>query len=162
MASDKTIRALKVEQYLKDNPVKKATKDQFIELFILCEMECKDAILDHWHSCGRKLDVVDTDGIRLRPDSIKNALGPSTEFSFQEEFLLRLFGGNDNSNNPYKRKGLYSAKILRDKITHELLITAIEEVCDRKDELFELMKAFRKGYEDCLKAGEETFYVKES
>ena len=152
MATNKKSRALIVEKYLEENPNRRAVKNQFIESFVLCEMECKDAILSHWHSCGKKLDITDTDKIRLWPDSIKNALGPDSEFCFHEDFLLKLFGGKDNKSNPYKKKGIYSLKILRDKITHELLITAIEEVYDRKDELFQIMREFRNRYEEALKS----------
>ena len=95
----------------------------------------------------KKLDKTDTEGINLWPDVILNALGPGTEYDFTEDFLLRLFGGKDNRNNPYKTKGCYSAKILRDKMTHELLVTAIEEVFDRWEELSELMDEFLEKFE---------------
>lgn len=138
----KASRARIVKTYLHDNPEKRTVKNDFIEQFVLCEMECKDAMLQCWHDNGKKLDKTDTEAIKLFPNVIKNSLGPDTEYGFTEDFLLRLFGGKDNKSNPYKTKGCYSAKILRDKITHELLITAIDEVFDRREELSNLMSAF--------------------
>jgi len=147
MTKEKVHAAYRIEMFLKDNPDKREVKNLFIENFVICEMECKEAILDFWHMCGRKLEVTDTDGIRLWPDAIRNALGPGTPYNYSDDFIKRLFGGKDSKNNPYKKKGSYSAKILRDKITHELLISAIEEVFARREELFQLMADFRTKYE---------------
>lgn len=107
---------------------------------------------------GKKLDKTDTEGIKLWPDAIKNAVGPGTEYDFTEDFLLRLFGGKDNKHNPHKTKGCYSAKILRDKITHELLVTAIDEVFDRWEELSEIMDEFLDKFE----TEEETEAIREA
>ena len=137
----------KITEYLENNPEKRDVKNTFIERFILCEILCKEAMLDYWHDNGKKLDKTDTEGINLWPDVIKNAIGPDTYHDFSEEFLLQIFGGKDNKNNPYRIKGNYSAKMLRDKITHELLITAIDELYNRRDEINELMEKFMDGFD---------------
>ena len=133
-----------VETFLNQNPDKRSVKNDFIELFALCEIECKYAILDHWHCEGKKIDVNDIKSITLHPQPIINSLGEDSYYGFSEDILLRLFGGKDNKHNPYKTKGIYSAKMLRDKISHELSISAINEVWDRKEELFNLMNNFKR------------------
>ena len=132
----------KIQDYLNNNPEKREVKDRFIEDFICCEILCKETMLDYWHNNGKKLDKTDTEGIKLLPDVIKNSQGINTEYGFSEDFLLQLFGGKDNKNNPYKTKGCYSAKLLRDKIIHELLTTAIDELYERRNEISELMNTY--------------------
>ncbi len=143
----KLAKIKKIQEYLNDNPEKREVKDRFIEQFIICEMLCKDTMLDYWHDKGKKIDISDTEGIKLLPDVIKNSQGPGTDYDFAEDFLLRLFGGKDNRNNPYKTKGCYSVKLLRDNITHKLLITAIDELYERRDEIFGLVDTYQARFQ---------------
>ena len=146
MNDGREAKTRRIEKYLDDNPEKRSVKDRFIEQFIYCEIECKNAILENWHSKGQHLDKETTEGIKLRFSLISKALGVESEYGFSDDFLMKVFGDKNNKNNPYRVKGAYSAKTIRDKITHELLLSAIDELYDRRDELFLILSQFREKF----------------
>ena len=102
MNNNREAKTRRIEKYLDDNPEKRAIKDRFIEQFIFCEIECKNAILEYWHSNGLHLDKETTEGIKLQFSLIRKALGLESEYGFSDDFRMKVFGDKNNKNNPYR------------------------------------------------------------
>lgn len=107
------------------------TINQFLGKFILCELCYKDLLYNYLTEKGKPNDkrTLNIDMRQVKPVAKLFALPMS------KERLSVLFGSLETRGNQ-------SAKKLRNSIMHSINQPAIEEIVNRKDELFEVLDEF--------------------
>ncbi len=108
-------------------------KDEFLSMFVLCEIACKSVIEQYKKAIN---ETVELNSIKLDMRSIPPAFS-LFQYEIEKHILSSIFGAS-------KKRGKKSAKKLRDGIVHNLSEEDIKEVMDRKEELLEHMNAFLK------------------
>lgn len=104
----------------------------FLQKFSECEVYCRPVLIAYYKSNGIEIAPEE---IALNRQDIKDAFCEDGVYFDDSKLLTRLFGAE---NKP----GYSSCRWLRNKITHEMMIRAIREVCNRHDALIEDMNIF--------------------
>ena len=112
----------------------KEIKDEFIDLFKVCEslykIVLKKYLLDNNKYKNDKEMILNYNQITA---SLKMC-----QYSIDEELIKKIF----SSVGKYAKKGSKSAKVLRNEVEHSLSTSSIDEIIERKDELFKYMRDF--------------------
>ena len=114
-----------------DKDSNRAIKDQFVEKFVLCEIALKSVLSNYYKTQGKEKEI---DNIEMGLSSIKAAL-KLAHYDIKDENLEKLFKAR-------RKRGERSARDLRNGIIHNLTIPDLQEVTNRKDELFKLLDDF--------------------
>lgn len=117
------------EEFLKKGNNRKVISI-FLEKYSKCEVVCRYCIRNFSSVVGDDEEVIDMD---LK--TIKSALS-EMGYKFEDEKLLTKIWGKNSKRNQS------SCRFLRNKISHELMKRALNEVVERKDELFSYMDEF--------------------
>ena len=114
-----------------DKGMNRQIKDEFIEKFVLCETATKAALKYYYDRKGTPKKFTEID---LNLSSVNSALN-DLQYSFDRELTKKMFKSK-------MKRGSRSAKDLRHRIVHSLSIKDIQEVVDRKEELFKIMDGY--------------------
>lgn len=109
----------------------RATKNDFLEKFMLCEVAIKSLIADYYAETGKKTKPEE---IKLSLPTIKAAL-KFAGYSINQPNLEAVFG-------PSVKRNSKSCKKLRDAIVHSLQSEDIQEVASRSVSLNREMDTF--------------------
>lgn len=102
----------------------------FLTKFSECEVYTRPYLLDYYED-----EEIEENDIKLLRSDIVNAFEIAGIKFDDPKLLTRIFGESD-------KVGESSYRWLRNKITHELMIRAIHEVCDRNEEIIADMDSF--------------------
>lgn len=103
--------------------------NQFKNKFNICETVYKVILFEHQKRKGRKTDSY----LQITMSQVPHAL-KFAGYDFDKALLNELFGARSNNGKTVKK--------LRDEVTHGINQKAVEEIVDRKDELFDYMYCF--------------------
>ncbi len=106
--------------------------DDFREKYNLCESVYKVILAEHQKVKGHK----ETDYLKVTMQQVPHAL-KFAGYGFDKALLTEIFGAKSQ-----KGKTVHTVKKLRDAVTHGIAIEAVQEITDRKEELFGYMDAF--------------------
>lgn len=112
--------------------------DDFKGKYNLCESVYKVILAEHQKVKGRK----ETDYLKVTMQQVPYAL-KFAGYGFDKALLTEIFGAKSQ-----KRKTVNTVKKLRDAVTHSIDSKAVQEITDRKQELFGYMDAFLSGIRD--------------
>lgn len=107
------------------------TKDEFIEKYVLTEVAIKNILSSYYKFKGDEKEV---ESIEMGLTTIKAAL-KLTGYVPEDNTIDKMYKAK-------QKRGLRSARDLRNGIVHDLNVQDIQEVIDRKDELFKLLDDF--------------------
>lgn len=108
--------------------------NDFKNLFNVCETTCKEILFNYLRN--KKNEKVKKESIRLNMNQIHSAFAYA-EYNIDNNILAKIFGSKTEKNNK-------SVKVLRNFVTHDLRISEIKEIINRKKELFDLMNDYLK------------------
>jgi hypothetical protein len=103
--------------------------DNFKDEFTICEMVYKVILRHHQKNKGNSVDR-----LQIRMTQVPYAL-KYAGYDFDKELLDKIFGSED-------KVGSRTVKKIRDALTHSVDQKAIDELFERKDELFGYMNSF--------------------
>ena len=106
--------------------------DTFKNQFNICESAYKIILLEHQKAKG---NIADLKSLKLDMRQVPFAL-KFAGYTFDNNLLNELFGFKS------KIKGCKTVKILRDSITHGISDKCVDEIKERKEELFGYMNSF--------------------
>lgn len=112
--------------------------DDFREKYNLCESVYKVILAEHQKVKGHK----ETDYLKVTMQQVPHAL-KFAGYGFDKALLTEIFGAKSQ-----KGKTVHTVKKLRDAVTHGIASEAVQEITDRKQELFGYMDAFLSGIRD--------------
>ena len=112
--------------------------DDFREKYNLCESVYKVILAEHQKVKGHK----ETDYLKVTMQQVPHAL-KFAGYGFDKALLTEIFGAKSQ-----KGKTVHTVKKLRDAVTHGIASKAVQEITDRKGELFGYMYAFLSGVRD--------------
>ena len=112
--------------------------DDFREKYNLCESVYKVILAEHQKVKGHK----ETDYLKVTMQQVPHAL-KFAGYGFDKALLTEIFGAKSQ-----KGKTVHTVKKLRDAVTHGIASKAVQEITDRKGELFGYMDAFLSGVRD--------------
>ena len=112
--------------------------DDFKGKYNLCESVYKVILAEHQKVKGRK----ETDYLKVTMQQVPYAL-KFAGYGFDKALLTEIFGAKSQ-----KGKTVHTIKKLRDAVTHSIDSKAVQEITDRKQELFGYMDAFLSGIRD--------------
>lgn len=112
--------------------------DDFKGKYNLCESVYKVILAEHQKNKGRK----ETDYLKVTMQQVPYAL-KFAGYGFDKALLTEIFGAKSQ-----KGKTVHTVKKLRDAVTHGIASEAVQEITDRKEELFGYMDAFLSGIRD--------------
>lgn len=112
--------------------------DDFREKYNLCESVYKVILAEHQKVKGHK----ETDYLKVTMQQVPHAL-KFAGYGFDKALLTEIFGAKSQ-----KGKTVHTVKKLRDAVTHGIASEAVQEITDRKEELFGYMDAFLSGIRD--------------
>ena len=112
--------------------------DDFREKYNLCESVYKVILAEHQKVKGHK----GTDYLKVTMQQVPHAL-KFAGYGFDKALLTEIFGAKSQ-----KGKTVHTVKKLRDAVTHGIASEAVQEITDRKEELFGYMDAFLSGVRD--------------
>lgn len=112
--------------------------DDFREKYNLCESVYKVILAEHQKVKGHK----ETDYLKVTMQQVPHAL-KFAGYGFDKALLTEIFGAKSQ-----KGKTVHTVKKLRDAVTHSIDSDAVQEITDRKEELFGYMDAFLSGIRD--------------
>ena len=121
----------RLEQISKDTETSKLL-DSFKNKFNFCESAYKIILLEHQKAKG---NVADLKRLQLDMRQVPFALN-FAGYIFDNNLLNELFGFKSKIN------GCTTVKILRDSITHGISEKYVDEIKERKEELFDYMDSF--------------------
>lgn len=105
---------------------------RFLEKFSQCEVYVRPYLLKYYKESNQ---TVCLEEIPLDSREIKTALSEAGIYFEDSKLITKIFGAED-------APGKSSCRWLRNKITHELMIRSIREVCNRSSELMSDMDCF--------------------
>lgn len=112
--------------------------DDFKGKYNLCESVYKVVLVRYQKTKGRKPEKhLVVDGRQVEA-TLKFA-----GYNFDKALLTEIFGAKSQ-----KGKTVHTVKKLRDAVTHGIASKAVQEITDRKQELFGYMDAFLSGIRD--------------
>ena len=106
-------------------------KDSFIEKFILTEIAVKSILADYYKKKGENKEV---ESIEMGITTIKAAL-KMAGYAIDDDIVDKMYKAK-------QKRGVRSARDLRNGIVHDLNVKDIQEVFDRKTELDDLLNTF--------------------
>lgn len=112
--------------------------DDFKGKYNLCESVYKVILAEHQKVKGRK----EIDYLKVTMQQVPYAL-KFAGYGFDKALLTEIFGAKSQ-----KGKTVHTVKKLRDAVTHSIDSDAVQEITDRKQELFGYMDAFLSGIRD--------------
>ena len=112
--------------------------DDFKGKYNLCESVYKVILAEHQKVKGHK----ETDYLKVTMQQVPHAL-KFAGYGFDKALLTEIFGAKSQ-----KGKTVHTIKKLRDAVTHGIASEAVQEITDRKQELFGYMDAFLSGIRD--------------
>lgn len=112
--------------------------DDFKGKYNLCESVYKVILAEHQKVKGHK----ETDYLKVTMQQVPHAL-KFAGYGFDKALLTEIFGAKSQ-----KGKTVHTVKKLRDAVTHGIASKAVQEITDRKEELFGYMDAFLSGVRD--------------
>ena len=112
--------------------------DDFRGKYNLCESVYKVILAEHQKVKGHK----GTDYLKVIMQQVPFAL-EFAGYGFDKALLTEIFGAKSQ-----KGKTVHTVKKLRDAVTHSIDSKAVQEITDRKQELFGYMDAFLSGIRD--------------
>lgn len=129
--SSAKVKLDKVMDYLNENS-NRQIKNDFLEKYSICEVYCRQYLKKYLAEIGEYCDDEDM-GMELQ--TIKEALSDAGIVFEDKKLLTRLWGKS-------QKKGERSCRFLRNKITHELMFSAINEVVERNEDINRDMNEF--------------------
>ena len=112
--------------------------DDFKGKYNLCESVYKVILVRYQNAKGLKpKEYIAVDGRQVEA-ALKFA-----GYNFDKALLAEIFGAKSQ-----KGKTVHTVKKLRDAVTHGIASKAVQEITDRKEELFGYMDAFLSGVRD--------------
>ena len=121
----------RMEQVLANDEIREVL-DGFKNKFNVCETVCK--IILKKYLVENEGKVVNDNELKLNMGQIPSAFALAG-YDFEKDLLTELFGSG-------KKKGNKTAKKLRDAVTHGLKSGDVNEIMQRKEELFGYMDQF--------------------
>lgn len=118
-----------MEQVLADDN-KREVLDEFKNKFNVCETVCKIILKRYLKEKGEK----STDQPKLYMSQIPAAFALAG-YDFEKNLFTKLFGSEN-------KRGNKAAKMLRNAVTHGLKMEDVDEIMERKEELFRCMDQF--------------------
>lgn len=112
--------------------------DDFRGKYNLCESVYKVILAEHQKVKGHE----ETDYLKVTMQQVPHAL-KFAGYGFDKALLTEIFGAKSQ-----KGKTVHTIKKLRDAVTHGIASEAVQEITDRKEELFGYMDAFLSGIRD--------------
>ena len=103
--------------------------DEFKNKFNICETVYKIFLKEHQKQKGKKVNEYPKVDMKQVPYALKFA-----GYDFDKELLNNLFGSTSDKGTTVKK--------LRDAVTHGISDKAVNEIINRKDELFGYMNSF--------------------
>lgn len=129
--SSAKVKLDKIIDYLNENS-NRQIKNDFLEKYSICEVYCRQYLKKYLVEIGEYYDDEDM-GMELQ--TIKDALSDAGVVFEDKKLLTRLWGKS-------QKKGERSCRFLRNKITHELMLSAINEIVERNEDINRDMDEF--------------------
>lgn len=129
--SSAKVKLDKIIDYLNENS-NRQIKNDFLEKYSICEVYCRQYLKKYLVEIGEYYDDEDM-GMELQ--TIKDALSDAGIVFEDKKLLTRLWGKS-------QKKGERACRFLRNKITHELMLSAINEIVERNEDINRDMDEF--------------------
>lgn len=115
-----------------NNPDKKREINDFKNKYLFCEIAYKTFLEEYLYQKTKRRP----NALRVNMNQVPTVL-KFAGHEIEKELLSKLFGSE-------KRVGIRTVKKLRDDLTHKVSKRAVDELYERKEELYDCMNSFLK------------------